>query len=72
MGLLRKIILGPSRKTVAILCFPMAAGCFFYTYLNGHIVPSQVPGSILVGIFFIAAGIGLLAKERRLRRVKVA
>jgi uncharacterized membrane protein YfcA len=68
VGLLRKIILGPSRKTVAILCFPMAAGCFFFTWLNGHLVPSQVPEGIAIGIFFIVAGIELLVKERRLRR----
>ena len=72
MGLLRKIVLGPSRKVVAILCFPMALGCFYFTWLNGHIVASQVPAGIAIGIFFIVAGIGLLAKERGLRRVKVA
>jgi hypothetical protein len=50
----------------------MALGCFYFTWLNGHIVASQVPAGIAIGIFFIVAGIGLLAKERGLRRVKVA
>lgn len=50
MGLLRKIILGPSRETIAILCFPMALGCFYFTWLNSHMVASQVPAGIAIGI----------------------
>jgi hypothetical protein len=51
----------------------MALGCFYYTWLNGHIVPSQVPEGIAMAIFFIAAGIALIVKERRGGRwVKVA
>lgn len=61
---------GPSRMVVAVLCFPMALGCFYFTWLNGHIVPSQVLGGIVIGIFFIAAGIGLIVKDRRMK-VKV-
>jgi hypothetical protein len=56
--------------TVAVLCFPMALGCFFFTWLNAHIVPEQVLGGILMGVFFIAAGIALIVKDRRMK-VKV-
>ena len=67
-----RMVPSPSRMVVAVLCFPMAFGCFYFTWLNGHIVPSQVLGGIIIGILFIVAGIGLIVKERRLRRVKVA
>ncbi|MGC2574018.1 MAG: hypothetical protein WA364_21090 [Candidatus Nitrosopolaris sp.] len=53
----------------------MVAGCFFFTWLNGHLVPEQVPGGIATGTFFIVAvvaGIGLFVKERRVSRVKIA
>ena len=68
-GLLRRIP-GPSRIVVAVLCFTMALGCFYFTWLNGRMVPSQVLGGIIIGIFFIAAGIALIVKDRRLK-VKV-
>ena len=63
---------GPSRRVVAALCFPMAALCFFFTWLNGHLVPDQVVWGILIGIFFIVSGIGLFVKDRRLKRRELA
>jgi hypothetical protein len=50
----------------------MAAGSFFFTWLNGHTIELALQG-IIVGILLVAAGIALIVKERRGGRwVKVA
>jgi hypothetical protein len=42
----------------------MAAGTFFFTWLNGHIIELALHG-IIVNILLVAAGIALIVKEKK-------